>query len=98
MLEPGIPERMHFSGHAIEKRDITDPTTLRTATRNVAVFDVDWLNGESISAKFSVMAEKLYAQLEPYIRDNSYRDYQFVITKTGTGFTTSFSVQVIPKK
>ena len=96
ILESGTPERMHFSNFVKEVRDITDPHTLQVTKRNVGVFDVDRLNGQPVVAKFSVMAEKLYAKLEPYLKDNQYRGYDFIITKTGEGYLTSFSVQVIP--
>jgi len=98
MLETGKPERLHFVGHILTVRDITDPSTLRTVPRNVAVFDVDELNGNRVVAQFSVMSEKLYGQLEPYIKDKTYGDYDFTLTKVGSGFTTSYSVQVTPRR
>lgn len=97
MLEEGIPERVHFVDHVLTVRDVTDRATGRTVTRNVAVMDVDELNGKPVTAQLSVMSEKLYAQLEPYIRDNSYKDYDFTLTKVGTGFRTEYSVQHTPR-
>jgi hypothetical protein len=44
------------------------------------------------------MVEKHAGQFLPYLGDKSYRDYEFVVTKTGEGFRTSWSVQVIPLK
>jgi len=96
MLEQGIPERMHFSAFFKGTRDIIDSVTGRVVPKNVAEFDVDRLNGQPTNAKFSVLAEKLFAQLEPYTLDNTYKNYEFVVTRIGAGFTTSFSVQVIP--
>ncbi len=98
MFKEGIPERVHLIDHAIGPKEITDPNTLRPVTRNTCVFDVDRLNGESVKAQLSVMAEKLFAQFEPYLPGKVYRDYEFVITKTGSGLRTSYSVQVIPLK
>ena len=96
LLENGVPERMHFAGYVMDKRDITDPRTLQPTTRNVCVFTVDRLNGKDTSAMFSVMAEKLFAQLSPYLPRDSYKQYEWVITKTGSGFTTNYSVERIP--
>lgn len=98
MLDSGIPERVHLIDHALVEKEITDPDTGRPAVRKSCVFDVDRLNGEPVTAQLSVMAEKLFASLEPYLPGKAYRDYEFVITKTGARYRTSYSVQVIPLK
>ena len=97
ILETGIPARLHFYDHAIQKRTITDPITGGATTRQVLVLEVDRLNGREVAAKYSTMAEKHAGQFSAYLADKSYRDYDFVITKSGEGFRTSWSVQVIPK-
>lgn len=97
ILDTGKPERMHFSDHIIEKRDITDPLTGRPAIRNVLVFDVDELNGMPVAAKFSTMAEKLYSTLEPYLVNKAYLNYDMVITRMGTGFRTTYVVNPLPR-
>jgi hypothetical protein len=96
LLEQGVPERMHFSGHAIEVRTITDPQTGRPGTRNVLVMDVDRLNGNPTTAKFSTMAETLYRQFEPYLPNQVYRNYEFIVKQTGSGFQTRYTVDRIP--
>ena len=98
ILEPGKPDRMHFTDHVIEPIPITDKTTGLPTTRNRLALDVDRWNGAPATAKFSTLAEKLYRKLEPYLAGRAYRDYDFVITMEGTGYVTQYSVQVIPLK
>jgi hypothetical protein len=96
MLDPDVPERMHFTDHTIVSRDITDPTTGRPATRKVLEFSVDRMNGQPAAAKFSTMAETLYSQLEPFLSGQVYRQYEFIITKRGGGYRTRYTVDRIP--
>ena len=98
ILETGVPARVHFTDHVIQTRTITDPITLEPATRRVLVFEVDELNGHRVAAKYSTMAEKHALQFKPYLDDKSYRDYDIIITRTGEGFRTSYSVQFIPRR
>jgi hypothetical protein len=97
LLQPGIPARMHFDDDHIEKRTITDPTTGRPASRNVLVFHVTELNGAPVDSTFSTMAEKLATKLDPYRAGKRYTDYDFIITMTGQGYLTSYSLQVVPR-
>ena len=96
LLETGVPTRLHFTDHRIQRRTITDPTTGEPGTRNVLVFDVDRMDGHPVAAKFSTMAEKLATLLEPYFKDKQYRNYEFIITRTGELFQTVYSVTPIP--
>lgn len=98
LLETGVPARVHFIDHVIQRRTVTDPITGGPATRNVLVFDVDLLNGREVAAKYSIMAEKHAGQFSAYLADKSYRDFDFLITRTGEGFRTSWSLQVLPRK
>lgn len=98
MLETGVPTRVHFTDHVIQKRTVTDPITGGPTTRNVLVFDVDLLNGREVAAKYSIMAEKHAGQFSAYLKDKSYRDYDVIITRSGEGFRTSWSVQFLPRK
>jgi len=76
---------------------ITDPVTGEGASRNTLVFMVDRLDAHEVKAQYSIIAEKHALQFEPYLTDKSYRDYDFIITKIGEGFRTSWSLQVIPR-
>jgi hypothetical protein len=98
ILENGIPSRLHFTDHRIERRTITEPSTGRPAIREVLALTVDTLDGRPVSAELSTMAEKLAGQFEPYLVDKSYRDYDFTITQLGEGFMRSWSVKVTPRR
>ena len=101
----GIPERLHFTDHAYEQVTITDPLTGRLAPRNRLVMSVDEVNGSKtdsrglpVIARLSILAEGLVNKIEPYLPNKSYQNYDFVITQTGTGYQSKYSMQVIPRK
>jgi hypothetical protein len=96
MLETGVPTRVHFTDHHIERRTITDPVTGQPASRNVLVFNVDRMDGRPVDALYSVMAEKHAAQFEPYLKDKRYANFEFTIVRSGEGFRTSYSVTPTP--
>lgn len=98
LLETGVPTRLHFTDHRIERRTIADPLTAEPATRRVLVFDVDRMDGRPVVARYSIMAEKHASQFEPYLEGKTYRDYEFTITRSGEGFLTSYSVAPTPIK
>lgn len=96
ILEDGIPARLHFTDHHIESRTITEALTGRPVPRNTLVLDVDRLDGAPVQAILTTMAEGLAGQLEPYLKDKSYRTYEIIITQRGFGFTRKWTVQFIP--
>jgi len=53
ILQEGIPARLHFFDHAIEKITITDQMTGEPAIRRRLVFEVDKLNHEPVASKYS---------------------------------------------
>ena len=97
MLQTGRPEKMHFADHIIESRTITDPASGRPSVRNTLVMDVDMLNGAPVNAKFSTMAEGLYAKLEPYLVNKMYLGYYFTVTAIGEGYQRKYTVLVTPR-
>jgi len=96
-LASGVPAAMHFVDAQKVDRDITDPATGKVKTLTTYQFVVDELNGEVVTATFSVTSEKLAAQLDPYVRSGRLQDMVFTITKHGLGFTTSYEVDVRPR-
>ncbi len=98
ILEEGIPARVHFYNHVIERRTITDPQTGSPVERQVLVLDVDRLNNQAVSAKYSTMSQKHADQFAAYLPNRGYANFDFVITMLGTGFRRSWTVQVIPLK
>ena len=96
ILQSGIPERMHFTDDHIEVRTVTDNVTLKPKQVNVLLFSVDRLNGAAVAAQFSTMSESLYAKFAAYLTYKLYRNYDFIVTQNGTGYTTRYTVQAIP--
>jgi hypothetical protein len=96
ILQDGVPARLHITDHRIERRTITDPTTLGSVIRNTLVLNVDRLDGRAVEAVLSTMAEKLALLFEPYLKDKSYRSYEVIITQKGEGFQRRWTVQFIP--
>lgn len=96
ILEPDVPARLHFIDHRIVRKTITDPATGQPTARNTLELTVDRLDGREVESVLSIMAEKFASLLEPYLKDRSYKDYEFLITVTGEGFRRQFTVQPIP--
>lgn len=95
-LIPGVPARMHFTGHAYASNQIRDPKTGLIKTLNTLVFSVDQLNGEPVDTVYSVTSDKLMQHLEPHLPDNAYRGLLFSITRLGAEYLTSYEVEVRP--
>ena len=89
-----VPATMHFVSAQKTDRDITDPDTRSIKTLTTYQFIVDELNGAQVTATFSVTSEKLAAQLDPYVQTGRLHEMIFTITKHGSGFTTSYEVDV----
>ena len=96
ILQDGIPARLHFTDHHFESRTITEGLTQRQVPRNTLVMDVDRLDGAAVQAVLTTMAEGLAGQLDPYLKDKSYKNYEIIITQRGFGFTRKWTVQFIP--
>lgn len=96
-LEPGIPTRMHFTDKYWIDREIADKETGKPKTIKSLVFYLDELNGEAASRTFSILSEKLAAHMTPYLPDNEYRGYDFIITQMGDGFLKDWNVQLIKR-
>ena len=96
-LAPGVPTRMHFTDDYWVERTIADRETGKPKTIKSLVFWVDELNGEPASRTFSILSQKLYAHLEPFLPDKRYGGYDFIITQMGDGFLKDWNVQVIKR-
>ena len=64
-LEEGVPTRMHFSDLYRVQREIIDRELGVTKMVDSRVFFVDRLEGRPAGRTFSVLSQKLMAQLEP---------------------------------
>ena len=96
ILQNNIPSRLHFRDHRIQARTITDPTTRQPVIRNTLEFDVDRLDSRPVGAVFSTMAEKLAGLFEPYLKDKSYVNFDYIITQAGDGYLRTWTVKVEP--
>lgn len=94
-LQPGVPTRMHWTDHYYIEREIADRERGKTKMVKSLVFWVDELDGEPAARTFSVLSQKLAAMLEPYVRDGSYRDYDFIITESGARYYKDWNLQTI---
>ena len=56
------------------------------------VFQVDLLDGNPVFKTFSVLSSKLANQLEPFIANFRFLEYEFTITKEGEGMLTEYRV------
>ena len=96
ILQDGVPARLHFTDHHIERRTITDSATGQGVGKNTLVMNVDRLDGRLVEAVLTTMAEGLALELDPYLKDKSYRNYEVIITQRGDGFRRRWTVQFIP--
>lgn len=94
-LVPGVPIRLHFTDYYRVEREVLEKESGKTKRIWTNVFYTNEVDGEPSSRTFSVMSQKLWAHLEPYVPDNEYRGYDFIITEMGSGFFKDWNVQVI---
>ena len=96
-LEPGIPKRLHFTDWYEVGREILDKESGQMKRVKTNVFYVNEVDGETDSRTFSIMSQKLWAHFIPFLPDNAYRGYDFIITQMGDGFLKDWNVQVIKR-
>jgi len=95
-LSPGIPARLHFTDDYLIDRDVADKERPGMTKRlKTLVFQVDTYDAHEVSRTFSVMSQKLASTFEPYLKDKSYRLYDFIITEMGDGFYKDWNIQTI---
>jgi hypothetical protein len=97
-LYPDIPCRMHFTDRYFVDRDIRDGESGRLKTLKTLVMWTDEVNSLPSAKTFSVLSQQLTALLEPYLIDHAYRNWDFIITKNGSGFATKFKLEAIPRQ
>ena len=94
VLAENVPETMRFSAMSLNEVTRKDPDTGFIATVNKLSAQVTELNGVKVMTIFETLAEKLIAQLRPYMQDLDIEARRFTITRTGRGYLTEFTVQV----
>lgn len=96
-LKPGIPTRLHFTDWYFTVRMIQDKESGKIKPIKSLVFWVDTLEGEPVARTFSVTSQKLLALLMPFMPAHEFVNYEFLITKMGTGFYSDFNFQPIKR-
>ncbi len=95
-LSPGISARLHFTDDYIIERTIADKERPgMTKPIKSLVFQVDTYDSQDVARTFSIMSQKLAAVFKPYLKDKSYKLYDFIITEMGDGFYKDWNVQTI---
>jgi len=97
VLQNDTPAVIHAVDHAFVDKDIMDPLTRKPKTVTTLEFQVDSLNGEPVNTSWSVISEKLASMLEPFLEDRRYRNFNFIVTKRGSGFMTDFEFRAVPR-
>ena len=92
-LTEGVPTRLHFSDHAIVTKTITDPLTHRAKEVKALELVVDRENGAVVSKSYSILSEKHAIDFARYLDNKSYRQFDFVITVYGKGYSAVYSVE-----
>lgn len=95
-LGEGVPTRMHFTDSYYVEREVWDENFGRMKKVRSLVFWVDELGGEPAARTFSVLSKKLADLFDPYLVNNRFTEFDFVVTKKGEGFATEYTVQAIP--
>lgn len=96
-LLPDKPTRVHFTDQYMVDRMIWDKDLKKEKLVRSLVLWVDEVDGGPAAMTFSVLSEKLAAQLAPYLPDSDFRNWDFIITKTYEGYRTDWTVEAIPR-
>jgi len=88
---------MHFTDHYFIKREIADRESGKPKQIESLVFYCNEEDGEPCSKTFSILSQKLSAHMDPFIPDNVYRGYDFIMTQIGEGFLKDWNVQPIKR-
>jgi len=96
-LYPGVPTRLHFTDDYWVDREIADRESGRPKRIKSLVMWVDEADGQDVAKTFSILSEKLYSHMEPFLPNKGYLPYDFIITPIGDGFLKDWNVQVIKR-
>uniref|UniRef100_A0A6H2A6E1 Uncharacterized protein n=1 Tax=viral metagenome TaxID=1070528 RepID=A0A6H2A6E1_9ZZZZ len=85
LLPPGVKKVLHLTDHRVVDRVITVPETGREKSVQSLEFDVDFEDGIAVSKSFSVVSQKLAAELNPYLLGDRYKHFGFTFLKPSPG-------------
>ena len=86
-MPPGKVVCMHWKEVWEGKRPITDSYFKVVRRPQGMVFLVDRLDGKPVDMSFSVLSDRLRKELQPYVEDGSFRDYEWCLVKEGGEFS-----------
>ena len=78
---------MHFKEYQITPRQITDSFWKTPRIVNSLLFLVDRVDGKPVDQTLSVVSERLAMEFQPYLEDESYKNYLWCLVKDAEGFT-----------
>ena len=78
---------MRFQDYRVTPRQITDPLFNVPRTVESLVLRVSHVDGKPVDKTFSVVSETLFEEMEPYLKDGSYKNYTWCLVKDAAGFT-----------
>jgi hypothetical protein len=84
-LEPSRPKKIHIKAWQKLNRVITDPITGMPKEIPSLILTVDEEDGIPVTKQFSVVSQKLSAELRPYLEEGTFAQYNFVIVKDAAG-------------
>ena len=95
-LQPQLPLRLHFTAWAIERIVIQDRTFNRPREVEALMMLADRVNGVDDGRPLPITSTRLRGMIEPFLRADTYKSYEFVIAKIGDGLRAQFTLQAIP--
>jgi len=97
VLENDKPTQLHFTDHLFADRMVYDRDMGKEKPVRSLVFWVDEVDASPVFKTFSILSPRLAALFEPYLFDSRFRDYDFLITKRGGGYLTTWSLEATPR-
>lgn len=88
--------RLHFSDHAVVKRQIEDPIRHVMVERESLLMYVDRVDGSAVDKIYSVLSQKHAAEFSGYLVDKKYKLYEFVVIKDSAGTVPPRIVSTTP--
>jgi hypothetical protein len=97
VLERDKPTRLHFTDHLWADRMIFDKDMGKEKPVRTLTFWADEVDASPVFKTFSILSPRLADLFAPYLHDSRFRDYDFVITQHGDGFTKTWTLEATPR-
>ena len=96
VLKEGVPVRVHIIDWNVAERTIRDPQFKVEKPVEGLVLLVDRVDGLPDLRTWSVLHQGLRSELEVYLQSGRYRNYEFVVTKLGARYRSTYKLEQIP--